>query len=201
MLTGVDLRNWTSLHYETAYVGHSSNLIKIRNLISYIEVCTCRLALTCMANTLQAAFLRACFMASCSPSKSCLCTMKDMTGLWRARSSSSGHFLSTVWSSFSMAADGCFRSDIPPSRNQNICVLSSHNNDDYSITLYTRKYSSQFYFCQFCPLCWWANLILCKYFLLIYLNKIQLCQGLIQDLGRIVCIVNGLKNMGWKITL
>ena len=104
-----------------------------------------------MANTLQAAFLRACFMASCSPSKSCLCTMKDMTGLWRARSSSSWHFLSTVWSSFSMAADGCFRSDIPPSTDQNICVLVSHNNHDYSITLYTRKYSPQFYFLPILP--------------------------------------------------
>ena len=42
-----------------------------------------------------------------------------------------------------MAADGCFRSDIPPSTDQNICVLVSHNNDDYWITLYTRKYSPQ----------------------------------------------------------
>ena len=142
-----------STHPSLLKLEPSDPLPKITTLTWYLRKCTCRLALTCMANTLQAAFLRACFMASCSPSRSCLCMMKDMTGLWRARSSSSGHFLSTVCSSFSMAADGCFRSDIPPSSDQNVFVLVSHNNDDYSITLYTRKYSAQFYFRQFRLLC------------------------------------------------
>lgn len=76
-----------------------------------------------MPNTLQAAFLSACLMASCNPSRSCLWTMKDITGLCNVLSPSfSEPPLSTDFISADMAAEGCFNRDIPPSTKIEKCV-------------------------------------------------------------------------------
>ena len=78
--------------------------------------------LTCIAYTLQAAFLRACLMASCKPSKSCLCTTNNITGLFNARKPS-------VPPSTNLAsnADGRLSKEVPSSVQGKAKTILFHN--------------------------------------------------------------------------
>lgn len=87
--------------------------------------------LTCRANTRQVAFLKACLIASCKPSRSCLCMIKAMTGRLRAFSWFDIGWLellplSTELINFVMAADGCFN-NVPPSKIHDEIMLKKMN--------------------------------------------------------------------------